>query len=89
MSKPVIRLGDSTSHGGKVIEASMQTDSLQMSLARVGDKVSCPIPGHGVCPIMSGDMTFIVDGKAVARAGDKTSCGAVLIPTQQATIDLV
>lgn len=89
MSKPVIRLGDSTSHGGKVIEASMQTDSLQKSLARVGDKVSCPIPGHGVCPIVSGDMTFIVDGKPVARAGDKTACGAVLIATQQATIDLV
>lgn len=89
MSKQIIRLGDSTSHGGKVIEASSQTDSLQKPLARLGDKVSCPIPGHGTCPIVSGDMTFIVDGKPVARAGDKTSCGAVLIPTQQSTIDLV
>ena len=89
MSKPFIRLGDSTSHGGKVIEASAQTDSLHIQVARLGDKVTCPIPGHGTCPIVTGDFTLIVDGKPVAREGDKTSCGAVLIPSQHPTIDLV
>ena len=85
MSKPFIRLGDKTSHGGSVIEASGQTDSGNIKVARVGDKVSCPIRGHGTCPIVSGDFALIVDGKAVAREGDKTSCGAVLISSQQAT----
>lgn len=89
MSKPFIRLGDKTSHGGAVVEASGQTDSGNVKVARVGDKVSCPIRGHGTNPIVSGDFTLIVDGKAVAREGDKSACGAVLIPSQQATADQV
>jgi uncharacterized Zn-binding protein involved in type VI secretion len=32
---------------------------------------------------------MIVDGKAAARHGDKTACGAVLIAGQQTTIDNV
>lgn len=89
MSKPLIRLGDSTSHGGTVITASAQTDILGIQVARIGDKTSCPIPGHGSPPIVTGDLTLIVDGKPVARQGDKTGCGAILIPSQQPTIDLV
>lgn len=46
--------------------------------ARVGDRVSC----HRNCRIASGDFTMIVDGKAVARHGDKTTCGAILISSQ-------
>jgi uncharacterized Zn-binding protein involved in type VI secretion len=53
----------------------------------MGDKASCPI--HGDSTIASGDMTFIVDGKPAARQGDKTGCGADLIPGQQTTIDNV
>ena len=87
MAGPVIRLGDKTSHGGSVLEASAVTDSGGIGVARVGDKVSCPLPGHGTCPIVSGDASWIVDGKPVARHGDKTSCGAVLIASQQATTD--
>ncbi|MET3119213.1 putative Zn-binding protein involved in type VI secretion [Undibacterium sp. GrIS 1.8] len=89
MSKPVIRLGDKTSHNGVVIEASTQSDSGGIPIARLGDKVSCPIKGHGTTTIVSGDQTFIVDGKPVARDGDKTGCGAVLIASQQATVDLI
>lgn len=87
MAGPVIRLGDKTSHGGSVLEASAVTDSGGIGIARVGDKVSCPRPGHGTCPIVSGDASWIVDGQPVARQGDKTSCGAVLIASQQATMD--
>lgn len=89
MSRPFIRLGDSTSHGGCVAEASPQTDSMHSQVARVGDRVPCPIPGHGAPPIVTGDATLIVDGKPVARAGDTTGCGAILIPSQQATTDLI
>jgi uncharacterized Zn-binding protein involved in type VI secretion len=85
MAGPLIRLGDKTSHGGAVIEASPHSDSGGIGIARMGDKTSCPKHGNG--PIISGDMTFIVDGKPVARHGDKTACGAVLIAGQHVTID--
>jgi uncharacterized Zn-binding protein involved in type VI secretion len=82
MSKPFIVLGDKTSHGGVVISCSTASDCGGIKIARVGDKVSCPIPGHGVNPIITGDNTTIIDGQAVARQGDTTACGATLIPSQ-------
>jgi uncharacterized Zn-binding protein involved in type VI secretion len=87
MAGPLIRLGDKTSHGGVVIEASPHSDIEGIGIARMGDKASCPI--HGNSPIVTGDTTMIVDGKAAARHGDKTACGAVLIAGQQTTIDNV
>ena len=88
MAKPLIRLGDATSHGGNVIESSQQTDIEGILVARVGDMVTCPLCSPGVFPIVTGDNTLIVDGKAVARDGDSIGCGATLIASQQATIDL-
>jgi uncharacterized Zn-binding protein involved in type VI secretion len=89
MSRPFIRLGDSTSHGGTVTSVSVQTDVLGIQVARIGDKTSCPIPGHGSPLIITGDPTLIVDGSPVARHGDETDCGAILISSQQVTDDLV
>ena len=85
MPGPIIRLGDKTSHGGAVLECSQHSDSAGIAIARMGDKISCPIHGSGT--IASGDTTMIVDGKPVARHGDKTSCGALLIAGQQNTVD--
>jgi hypothetical protein len=51
----------------------------------VGDKITCPRHGDGT--ITSGDPSMLVDGKPVARHGDKTSCGATLIATQQNTVE--
>lgn len=87
MAGPVIRLGDKTSHGGTVVEASAMSDSGGIGIARLGDKTTCP--RHGTSPIVTGDMSCIVDGKPVARHGDKTGCGATLIAGQQATVDQV
>ncbi|MDW5419243.1 PAAR domain-containing protein [Iodobacter sp. CM08] len=77
--KRVIRLGDQTSHGGVVISAASTSNMFGKPVALLGDKVSCPIPGHGVCPIIEGDPSWNVGGKSVALEGHKTSCGAVLI----------
>jgi uncharacterized Zn-binding protein involved in type VI secretion len=85
MPGPLIRLGDKTSHGGVVIEASSHSDIAGAGIARLGDKTVCPT--HGSAPIVSGDSTFSVDGKPAARDGDKTACGATLIAGQQTTID--
>ncbi|KQQ44368.1 hypothetical protein ASF61_21765 [Duganella sp. Leaf126] len=89
MAGALIRLGDKTSHGGAVISASPLSESGGIAIARVGDRVSCPKAGHEPCVIASGDPTMIVDGQPVARDGDKTSCGATLIASQQATTDQV
>jgi uncharacterized Zn-binding protein involved in type VI secretion len=80
--KNVIRLGDPIDHGGAVISvraAHITVDGI--AVACVGDKCSCPIPGHGVCTIVEGDSSHTVEGVAVAYNGHKTSCGAQLIAT--------
>jgi uncharacterized Zn-binding protein involved in type VI secretion len=78
----VIRLGDPTSHGGKVTSSSagnVKAGGIPMAL--VGDKVSCPIKGHTGCVITTGNSKHRINGVAVAYEGDKTSCGATLIST--------
>jgi uncharacterized Zn-binding protein involved in type VI secretion len=87
MGRPFIVLGDKTDHGGEVIEASGVTDTHGKRLARVGDKVTCPKKGHGTTEIVSGDLTMIIDGKAAARHGDKTACGATLLSSQTVSSD--
>jgi len=78
----VIRMGDPTSHGGKVINASAQHVRVAgKPVALIGDKCMCPMTGHQNCVIVSGNSNHTVNGKAVAYEGDKTSCGATLIST--------
>lgn len=78
----VIRLGDPTSHGGKVTSASASHITVDgLPVARVGDPCSCPIPGHSGCTIAEGDSTHTVDGIPVAYHGHKTTCGAALVST--------
>jgi uncharacterized Zn-binding protein involved in type VI secretion len=81
----MIVLGDKTDHGGEVIEASGVTDTHGKRIARVGDRVYCPKKGHGTTVIVTGDITMVIDGKAVAYHGCKTSCGAMLISSQAVT----
>ena len=86
MSKPVIVVGDRTSHGGVVISGSPFTDVDGKAVARIGDRVTCPQKGHGsVTTIVTGDQTVMLDGSPVARHGDKTACGATLISSQMLT----
>ena len=77
--KNVIRLGDATSHGGKVIDVRARRCNVgQMPLACVGDLCSCPKAGHGGCTIASGSNHHRIGGIPVAYDGDVTSCGARL-----------
>ncbi|MCS0585016.1 PAAR domain-containing protein [Massilia pinisoli] len=78
----VIRLGDGTSHGGKVESVSATHVTVDgIAVARVGDPCSCPIKGHDNCKIAEGDPHHLIDGIAVAYDGHKTTCGAALIAT--------
>lgn len=75
----VIRLGDSTSHGGKVVSATSHMIVGGVPVARLGDKCTCPKHGHNNCVIVEGDPNWTIDGVPVALEGHKISCGAVLI----------
>jgi uncharacterized Zn-binding protein involved in type VI secretion len=80
--KNVIRLGDPTTHGGRVITARAAHFTVHgIAVASVGDQCSCPIPGHGTTNIIEGNPCHTIDGIEVAYDGHKTSCGAQLIPT--------
>ena len=81
MAGEIIRQGDSTSHGGTVIEGSMADICHGKPIAYVGHKVHCP-KCKGDFPIVEGVMTTTFYGKGVAIAGMKTSCGAVLVASQ-------
>ena len=46
-------------------------------VARVGDVHVCP--AHGTNAIVTGAGTIMVNGRSVARVGDKTACGAEIL----------
>jgi uncharacterized Zn-binding protein involved in type VI secretion len=78
--KNVIRLGDATTHGGKVISTSASHFKVHgIPVACVGDTCSCPITGHASCTITGGSAHHTISGKHVAFDGDSLSCGAKLI----------
>ncbi len=86
MSRPLIVLGDKTSHGGEVIEAAPTSDTHGKRFARIGDKVSCR-KCSGMHFIAQGDPTLVIEGAPAAYDGCKTSCGATLIASQRFTFD--
>jgi uncharacterized Zn-binding protein involved in type VI secretion len=71
--------GSLTDHGG-VIEAIV-TASLcgGERIATVGAIHRCPVHGHGTNEVVEGSATVWVEGKPVARVGDRCGCGAVII----------
>jgi uncharacterized Zn-binding protein involved in type VI secretion len=79
MALPIIRMGDATSHGGKVITASATHSIGGVGIARIGDKLTCPIAGHGVNSIVEGAAGFLIDGRMVALHGHRGACGCMLI----------
>lgn len=76
----IVRLNDSTSHGGKVIQVAASHFIVGgVAVACVGDKCICPIHGEG--KIVEGDSRHTIGGVSVAYDGHRTSCGATLIST--------
>jgi uncharacterized Zn-binding protein involved in type VI secretion len=79
MSKGLVLLGDKTTHGGQVISASSTMVVNGKAVALVGDKVSCPIEGHGTNSIVEGSPEWVSDGKAVVVHGCHSQCGCQVI----------
>ena len=83
--RALILVGDSTSHGGVVLEGA-DTDTLDgRAIACVGHRVSCP-KCKGDFPIVpdgsGGHVLPSIEGLNVAVEGMQTACGATLIASQ-------
>lgn len=82
----LVRLGDASDHGGKMIQASGDFTVDGVDGCVDGDIHQCPIRGHGNTPVSStSDST--AQGKGVLRTGDKAGCGATITGTGSTTDD--
>lgn len=79
MSKANILLGDKLTSGGSVISATSTVTVNGITAARLNDIVSCPILGHGVNRIVSGDPGFTSEGEQLAFDGALCECGCRVI----------
>ncbi|MBN3772431.1 MULTISPECIES: PAAR domain-containing protein [Burkholderia] len=73
----MVRLGDSTDHGGTVIEAASDLKHLGIGVALDGHGVRCPKCGDVFPLLASGQRTH--HGRRVGYHGDKTGCGATVM----------
>lgn len=76
--RAVIRLGDQTDHGGKVISASSGTTVMGKPAALADDMTICP-RCKGSFPIKPDGSGAKHKGRAYAYHNDVTACGARLL----------
>lgn len=75
----VIRLHDTTDHGGEVIQVAHSNNIVMgRPVACVGDLVKCP-KCDGIYKIIEGDPHHTIEDDHVAYEGHTTECGAKLI----------
>ena len=76
--KAAIRLGDSTTHGGKVTSATTRYILHGIAVAQEGDMTHCPqCDGDYAILPTPGSATHL--GKTLAFEGTETACGATLV----------
>lgn len=73
----LVRLGDSSSHGGKMIQATGSFLVNGIAVCVTGDIHQCPIDGHGNTAV-TGTSGIDNNGKAVVKTGDQAGCGAAI-----------
>ncbi|WP_322095526.1 PAAR domain-containing protein [Paraburkholderia bannensis] len=76
-----IVLGDTTSHGGKVVSGSPSStwSAARIPIARKGDQVTCPLCAPHLFEIAEGLEGCEDFGQLMAIEGHTTTCGAILI----------
>ncbi|MBT8769593.1 PAAR domain-containing protein [Pseudomonas sp. DB1] len=75
----ILRVGDKATGGGVVIAGSTTMKFRGIGVARVGDPVCCPLPGHGPTVIAEGHDVFKDHGVPVAFHGHLCACGCALL----------
>lgn len=83
MADGICTIGDTTSHGGEILTGSSHHRIRGKGIARLYDKVSCPI--HGENRIAQVKGLYRLDGRPGAVDGDVTECGAKLISSHAGT----
>ena len=81
----IARLGDTGTHGGKIVTAASRTRCEGAFVAREGDIYRCPI--HGDNPSVGHSKRLMCEGRYVARHGDATECGATLVSGAEKSFD--
>lgn len=83
--KAIVCMGDTTSHGGLVMEGFSDHLINGKQAAGFGHIVNCP-QCKGNFPIIEGIETFITQNAKVALDGMQTACGAILIASQHSVL---
>lgn len=73
----VVRLGDTSSHGGSMVSATGNFKTNGIKTCIDGDMHDCPIRGHGRTSV-SGTASFKSNNRNVVKTGDIAGCGAVI-----------
>ena len=73
----IVRLGDSSDHGGKMVSATGLFTVNGIVVCVDGDSHRCPIIGHGTTSVSSKN-TLKSNSKSVIRVGDTAGCGATI-----------
>jgi uncharacterized Zn-binding protein involved in type VI secretion len=77
MMSAIVRLGDSSTHGGSIISTVINNiDCNGLNVAVVGSMLDCPI--HGVNPIVSSPSKITASQNQLATVGSVCRCGAIL-----------
>ena len=82
MSKIVACLGDPSSHGGSLVSSNQdgRLKLMNIEVCANGCMHACPIPGHGVTPVIAVTVKSYVNGNLIVTEGAMAGCGAIIIP---------
>ena len=87
MSKKIACLGDSSSHGGILINTNADdtVDCNGIPVCVDGCLHSCPLPGHSITPVSAITTKSYYNGKLIVTEGAIAGCGAIITPPDRKT----
>ena len=76
---PTTQIGSMTNHGGVMITGSPTRTADNIPICRLGDLVNCPIPNHGINPIVSIITQVDTENLPTGNLTAITQCGSELV----------